>query len=174
DEAESLCVNKEIASWLTEPVQTCAPIALSGSQPVGSAPPHAAASTEFAVNASTDKYGRKIIEGPEGSKTIECALKVICFYLKRQAAGDTSARNLTLNPRKDITLVDTVKKYKLDLIHDEPVRFLYMREHLCLIARHQMLLRDEDIRNLILSDTFTVQSDCRGAKATGLVFCFSR
>ncbi|KAF9432538.1 hypothetical protein BGZ76_010658, partial [Entomortierella beljakovae] len=138
DEDESLGVNKEVASQLTEPVQTCAPITLSGSQPVESAPPHATASTEStagcpqgpqtvsattaaAIRSQEDKYGRKIIEVPVGAETVECALKAICFLWKRQAAGDTSARNLAPNPRKDIALVDAVKKYKLDLIYDKPV-----------------------------------------------------
>ncbi|KAF9944770.1 hypothetical protein BGZ70_004355, partial [Mortierella alpina] len=34
-------------------------------------------------------------------------------------------------------------------------RFPYIREHLNLLARHHMLLRDEDIRNLAISDVFS-------------------
>ncbi|KAG0345620.1 hypothetical protein BG004_003464 [Podila humilis] len=52
-------------------------------------------------------------------------------------------------------------------------RFPYIRERLCILARHHMLLRDEDIRNLNLSDVFATLQ-CQNAKgsrwARGLTF----
>jgi len=56
-------------------------------------------------------------------------------------------------------------------------RYRHIREHLCLLARHHMLLRDEDARNLNLSDIFSIQtrhSATGSAIATGLTFCLSR
>ncbi|KAF9081952.1 hypothetical protein BGX27_004694, partial [Mortierella sp. AM989] len=177
-------------------------------------------SQEVFKNAKTDKFGRKIIEVPVGSETVECALKALCYLWKRQASSDASLPNPASNPRKDVSLSDTIQKYKSNLVFDKPVtgkirtgtcstrdpyteqlfirmisftwrslpiaklegvrkynaanRFPYMREHLSLVARHHMLLRDEDIRNLNLSDTFTVQTQRGPVMATGLVFCFSR
>ncbi|KAF9108857.1 hypothetical protein BGX27_008193, partial [Mortierella sp. AM989] len=37
-------------------------------------------------------------------------------------------------------------------------RFLHMRERLCLLARHHLVLRDEDIRNINLSSVFNIQT----------------
>jgi len=56
-------------------------------------------------------------------------------------------------------------------------RFPHTRERLCLAARHHMLLRDEDIRNLNLSDTFHIMQrhPCPGSQLPlGLVFCITR
>lgn len=51
--------------------------------------------------------------------------------------------------------------------------FPHMREWFCMTAWHHMVLRDEDIRNLKLSDTFCIQQkhNTHGSQlATGLVF----
>jgi hypothetical protein len=56
-------------------------------------------------------------------------------------------------------------------------RFQYMRERFCLLARHHMLLRDEDIRNLNLANTFNIQTmhPAPGSSlASGIVFCITR
>jgi hypothetical protein len=56
-------------------------------------------------------------------------------------------------------------------------RFQYIRERLCLLARHHMLLRDEDIRNLNLANTFNIQTmhPAPGSTlASGIVFCITR
>jgi hypothetical protein len=56
-------------------------------------------------------------------------------------------------------------------------RFPHIRERFCMTARHHMVLRDEDIRNLKLSDTFCIQQrhNTHGSQlATGLVFAISR
>jgi hypothetical protein len=56
-------------------------------------------------------------------------------------------------------------------------RYPYHRERLCLLARHHMLMRDEDIRRLSLSDLFCIQSRHPAAgsqSATGLVFCIRK
>lgn len=52
-----------------------------------------------------------------------------------------------------------------------------MRERLCLLAWHHMLLRDKDIRNANLSDTFSLlqrNSAAGSGTALGLVFCLPR
>lgn len=56
-------------------------------------------------------------------------------------------------------------------------RYQHIRERLCLLARHHMLLRDEDIRNASLSDAFSLQE--RNAlpgsgTALGVVLCLPR
>lgn len=56
-------------------------------------------------------------------------------------------------------------------------RFQFMRERFCLLARHHMLLRDEDLRSLNLANAFNVQTmhPAPGSKlASGIVFCLSR
>lgn len=56
-------------------------------------------------------------------------------------------------------------------------RYAYHRERLCLLARHHMLLRDEDIRHISLSDIFHVQKKhgASGSRmATGLTFSLTR
>ena len=56
-------------------------------------------------------------------------------------------------------------------------RYAYHRERLCLLARHHMLLRDEDIRGVTLSDLFHIQRlhKAPGSKmATGLTFTLTR
>ena len=56
-------------------------------------------------------------------------------------------------------------------------RYAYHRERLCLLARHHMLLRDEDIRGVTLADLFNIQRlhKGRGSKmATGLTFTLTR
>ncbi|KAK3833241.1 MAG: hypothetical protein J3R72DRAFT_231522 [Linnemannia gamsii] len=56
-------------------------------------------------------------------------------------------------------------------------RFPYIRERLCILARHHMLLSDEDIRNLNFSDVFSTLN-CKNATgstwACGLTFCLRR
>ncbi|KAF9572075.1 hypothetical protein BGW38_008553, partial [Lunasporangiospora selenospora] len=55
-------------------------------------------------------------------------------------------------------------------------RFQYMRERFCLLARHHMLLRDQDLRGLNISDLFNIQQrhPAKGSSlASGLVFCIS-
>ncbi|CAO3565015.1 unnamed protein product [Mortierella alpina] len=55
----------------------------------------------------------------------------------------------------------------------ETERFPHIREHLNLLARHHMLLRDEDIRNLALSDVFSTlaRHTAPGSReALGLIF----
>ncbi|KAG0339721.1 hypothetical protein BG005_003410, partial [Podila minutissima] len=62
-------------------------------------------------------------------------------------------------------------------IYKNQKRFQYMRERLCLLARHHMLLRDEDIRNLDLANTFNIQTrhPAPGSTlASGIVFCLTR
>ncbi|KAG0302531.1 hypothetical protein BGZ99_002968, partial [Dissophora globulifera] len=49
-------------------------------------------------------------------------------------------------------------RYRSKRGYNSVTRFQYMRERLCIAARHHMLLRDEDIRNLNLSDTFNIQT----------------
>lgn len=56
-------------------------------------------------------------------------------------------------------------------------RFQYIRERFCLLARHHMLMRDEDIRNLNLANTFNIQTmhPAPGSRlASGIVFCITR
>ncbi|KAG9326808.1 hypothetical protein KVV02_005470 [Mortierella alpina] len=56
-------------------------------------------------------------------------------------------------------------------------RFPYIREHFNILARHYMLLRDEGVRNLALSDDFSTRSRhlAHGsALATGIVFSLRR
>jgi len=62
-------------------------------------------------------------------------------------------------------------------IYKNQKRFQFMRERLCLLARHHMLLRDEDIRNLDLANTFNIQTrhPAPGSTlASGIVFCLTR
>lgn len=64
-----------------------------------------------------------------------------------------------------------VRKYKCI------TRFPHIRERLCILARHHMLLRDEDIRNLNLSDVFATlnRKNAHGSIwACGLTFCLRR
>lgn len=64
-----------------------------------------------------------------------------------------------------------VRKYKCI------TRFPHIRERLCILARHHMLLRDEDIRNLNLSDVFATldRKNAHGSTwACGLTFCLRR
>lgn len=61
--------------------------------------------------------------------------------------------------------------------YNRSLRFPHHRERLCILGRHHMLLRDEDIRNLNLSDTFNIQFRRKspGSRlAMGLVFCIHR
>ena len=61
--------------------------------------------------------------------------------------------------------------------YNRTTRYQHMRERLCLLARHHMLLRDEDIRNANLSDTFSLlqrNSAPGSGTALGLVFCLPR
>ncbi|KAK3840206.1 MAG: hypothetical protein JOS17DRAFT_9859 [Linnemannia elongata] len=56
-------------------------------------------------------------------------------------------------------------------------RFQYLRERFCLLSRHHMLLRDEDLRNLNLANTFNIQTmhPAPGSTlASGIVFCITR
>ena len=56
-------------------------------------------------------------------------------------------------------------------------RFPHIRERLCILARHHMLLRDEDLRNLNLSDIFCTlhQKSAAGSRwASGFTFCLRR
>lgn len=61
--------------------------------------------------------------------------------------------------------------------YDTTTRFPHIREHFCITARHHMVLRDEDLRNINLSDCFSVDRTrpVPGSnRALGLVFCFHR
>ena len=56
-------------------------------------------------------------------------------------------------------------------------RFPYIRENFCLKARHHMILRDEDLRHLNLSDCFPCihRNKAHGSQmALGLAICLSR
>ncbi|KAI7831721.1 hypothetical protein BC939DRAFT_148143 [Gamsiella multidivaricata] len=61
-------------------------------------------------------------------------------------------------------------------VHDQ-ARFPHIREHLNIPARHHILLRDEDMGNLMLSDVFSVQTRHNvpgSALALGIVFSLPR
>jgi hypothetical protein len=70
-----------------------------------------------------------------------------------------------------------MRQLKGKRLYQSAGRYRHIREHLCLFARHHMLLRDEDARNLNLSNIFSIQTrhSATGSDiATGLTFCLSR
>ncbi|KAF9939591.1 hypothetical protein BGZ65_010101 [Modicella reniformis] len=130
-------------------------------------------------DAPIDKYGRKTVYVPVAPETVGCARKALIYLWKEQRSRIALEPNPASNPRFDIPLKTAIDDYELKAkrTYDATSRFQYIREHLCLLARHHLLLRDEDIRNLNLSDIFNIQMRHHApgsSLASGLVFCLSR
>ncbi|KAF9536374.1 hypothetical protein EC957_011200, partial [Mortierella hygrophila] len=61
--------------------------------------------------------------------------------------------------------------------YDTTSRFPHIREHFCIAARHHMVLRDEDLRNMNLSDCSSIDETRYvpgSERAAGLGFCFHK
>ncbi|KAG2217492.1 hypothetical protein INT45_012610 [Circinella minor] len=75
------------------------------------------------------------------------------------------------SPKRTKDLIDIIKEYERNLVYDQ-------REMFSISARHHMLLRDQDPRNLNFADCFCTiipKKQHRGTQqVVGLVFCLDK